>query len=44
MKNKIALKNANSVTLTVFGKPNTGKHTFIALLCKNAGKHQDIVG
>jgi septin family protein len=44
LKNKMILKNTNSVTLVVFGKPNTGKHTFISLMCKNAGKHQDIVG
>jgi len=36
--------NNKSVTLAVFGKGNTGKHTLVALICKNAGKHQDIVG
>ena len=38
------LKNKNAGTLVIFGKLNTGKHTLISLLCKNAGKHQDIVG
>ena len=41
-KESIGMSEDDNISVFIAGKANTGKHTIVSILCKYAGKYQDL--